>query len=399
MRIIHFNCGAPFYAKLPFQYDLHQVHIVDELRRAGHEVLSIDPAALLGRFDSAAAYGAVTLEMVKRFHAKGGCDLFFSGAVDDTLDPDAVRAISDLGIPTVNLNFDDLSHPYRVRRLMPAYDLVWTTVAENMHLIRRYGARQVMHMPFAANPAAFRPVPGGDTDNRRVVFLGSCYGARFRSVCRLAQAGVPVTATGQSPFTYYGDAKAPAPLLKALGSKADGWRRGAESMAYASGRACVRAALWRTVETWFRDVPERRPHDGPIRYEPGPPFEEMAGIFSRTALSLGSLELASTFVLKKPLLFIRLREFEVPMCGGIHLANASPELMSYFEPDREMLFYGSPEEMIDKARHYLDPARDSRRAEIRRAARARAAGEHSWSARFARVFAALGIGPAPRAAQ
>lgn len=391
MRIVHFNCGAPYYAKLPFQYDLHQIHIVNELRDAGHEVLSVDPAAILNRFDTAEAYGEVTLAAVRKFQAEGGCDLFFSGAVDDTLDPGTVREISRMGIPTVNLNFDDLSHPYRVRALMPAFDLVWTTVPENMHLIRGYGAKKLIHMPFAANPGAFRPVPVSGEEDRSVVFIGSCYGARFRSVCRLAQAGIPVTAMGQTPFTYYDEGKAPSPLKKALGSKVDGWKRATESLSYASGRDCVRAALYRTVEARMRDIPEKRPHEGPVTYAPGPRFEDMAGIFGRTALSLGSLELASTFVLKKPLLFIRLREFEVPMCGGIHFANASPELMEYFEPDREMLFYASPEEMIDKARFYLDAARDTARGEIRQAARARAERDHSWSVRFDRLVRELGI--------
>lgn len=46
MRIVHFNCGAPDDAMLPFQYQLHE---------AGHEVLPIDPVAIFKRFDTAEA--------------------------------------------------------------------------------------------------------------------------------------------------------------------------------------------------------------------------------------------------------------------------------------------------------------------------------------------------------
>ena len=104
----------------------------------------------------------------------------------------------------------------------------------------------------------------------------------------------------------------------------------------------------------------------------------MVRCLNEFAISLGSIELASTYVLKKPLLFIRIREFEAPMSGAVHLVNRMPELEEYFEEDQEMLFYDSVPEMIDKARFYLSPERDTLRQSIRKQARRRAEADHGW---------------------
>ncbi len=390
MRIIHFNSGGKEFSKRPYQYEAHHAHMIDELRRAGHDVCHVNPPALLGRFDDAAAYSDVTVERVRAFAAAGGCDLFFATAVDRHLLPDAVREISAMGVPTVNLDMDDLTHPYRVRALTPAFDLVWTTARESVDVIRGYGARKLIQMPFAANPHTFRPAPSAE-EVRAVCFVGACYGARARAVATLDRAGVPVRVAGSSPAEVYGRDHVPMPAVRALFYWQEGWQRLFESLSYPSGRTCIRAGLQRSLEMLHRDVPEAHAHAGRVVYEAGPSFEEMPRYLSRAALSLGSMEAASTFVLARPLLAIRFREFEAPMCGAVHLANAYPELRECFEEDREMLFYEGFDDLVDKARFWLDPARDTARAEIRRRARARAERDHTWRRRLRRCLDALGV--------
>lgn len=390
MRIVHFNAGGPEFHDRPYQYDAHHVHMIDELRRAGHEVLHINPAGILGRYDTPDVYGEVTVARVREFQAEGGCDLFFATAVDHALRPDAVQEIGRLGIPTLNLDIDDLTHPYRVKKITPAFDLVWTSVRENEALIRRYGARKLVQMPFAANPHTFHPV-AADSETRAVCFVGACYGARARSVATLSQNDVPVRVYGTSPFDVYGAGQVPVPALRALSYYQEGWERLFKSLSYATGRTCIRAMLARSVETMVRDVPEKHLKNPLIEYHPGPSFEDMPTCLAEHAISLGSLEVSSTFVLKQPLFTIRFREFEAPMCGAVHLANGYPELKEYFEEDREMIFYHSLEELTDKARFWLDPARDTARQEIRRRARARSEGEHTWRHRFRRCLDLLGI--------
>ncbi len=391
MRIVHFNADGPEFKSNEFQYDAHHAHMIDELRKRGHEVLHINPAATLGRFGTRAEYHDVTLQAVRRFQAEGGCDLFFATAVDHSFSPATAREISRLGIPTVNLNMDDMSHPYRVRAVTPAFDLVWTTDTTNMDLIRSYGVRQLVHMPYGANPNVFRPVPGVTGIERAVLFIGACYGARSRAIARLAQAQVPVRVYGRSPVEIYGKSARSLPALRALRNYRDGWQRAWQGMKYPAGRACIRGALLRTVQNTFMDLPERHPERGTIEYRPGPSFADWSGVMAGTALSLGSLELASTFVLKRPLLFIRFREFEAAMCGAAHLASGSEELKGYFAEDREMIYYDSYDEMVDKAKFWLHPDRDAARTALREAVHKTALGAHTWAHRFQKLTDILGI--------
>jgi len=128
-----------------------------------------------------------------------------------------------------------------------------------------------------------------------------------------------------------------------------------------------------------------------VKCYPGPPFDEMGLCYSSITMSLGSIEYGSSYVLKKPVMCIHLREFEAPMCGAVHLANRFAELREYFEEDKEMLFYGLEEELLDKVRYYLKPARDSLRDEIRQRARRRAESDHTWTKRFEKIWNLLGL--------
>lgn len=390
MRIVHFNSGGREFDARPYQYDAHHVHMIDELRRAGHEVLHVNPPALAGRSLDPEESGAVTVEAVRAFQQAGGCDLFFATAVDRHITAEAIHEIGRMGIPTVNLDMDDITHPYRVREVTAAFDLVWTSVRENMAVIRGFGPKKLVQMPFAANPHAFHPVPV-DEEERAVCFIGACYGARARAVGSLARGDVPVRVYGSSPFDVYGKEGVPVPAFRALFYWEEGWERLFRSLGYRTGWVCIRAGLLRSVEMLWRDLPEKHLNEGPVAYAKGPSFADMPLYMSRAAVSLGSMEVASTFVLKRPLLAIRFREFEAAMCGAVHLTNRYPELEACFDEGREMLFYDSFEDLVDKARFWLDPARDAARREIRARARARSVAEHTWRHRFQRCFDELGI--------
>jgi hypothetical protein len=364
--------------------------MIDELRRRGHDVLHINPAAILGRYDTKEAYRDVTVKAVKVYQADGGCDLFFATAVDHSFAPDTARDISALGIPTVNLNMDDLSHPFRVKEVTPAFDLVWTTEPTALDIIQSYGPKKLIHLPFAANPNVFYPVMKSDFE-RALIFIGACYGARSRAIAMLARAGVPVRVYGRSPMDIYGDDARAMPAIRAAMNWRDGWERAARSMRFPAGRDCVRGAIKRTLQNLVRDLPEKHPTEGDVEYRPGPSFEDWSKVMAGCAMSLGSTELASTFVLKKPQQFVRFREFEAAMCGMVHLVSPSEELKDYFEPDREMIFYENFDDMIDKGRFWLLPHRDNARMEIRHAVRTRALAEHTWTHRFQKVFDTLGV--------
>lgn len=382
MRLIFYDYGDGFLA------DAHKYHIIDELTRKGHEVIYVNPMKALGPDLSTAKCCEFLLDRVKKEYELRGVDLFFSIAWDNALTPDAVAQISRFGIPTVSFSTDDLSHPFRVERLTPAFDLCWTSARESRGILEGYGAKKVMAMPFAANPNYYHPVSVPETET--ICFIGTAYGARARGIARMAQADIPVRVHGASPMAVYGRNRG-NPVTRGFSNFGDASERLIRGLRVPGGRKCIQGALLRAAQEIISRPPEKDPLKGNVEYLGGPDYEEMAEIFSGSALSFGSIEVASTFVLKQPLLFIRFREFEVAMSGGVHLVNRFPELEEYFEEGTEMLFYDGFEELVDKAKFYLAPARASVRRKIREAAAKRAVGEHTWSHRLDKVGEQLGL--------
>lgn len=376
MNIIYYNAHPT-----GFVWEWHQAHGVNELINAGHHVDYVNPVAILGRSGTCEEYSQVLFDVIKKQHQSIGCDLFFATATYDTLLPETVDDIKNLGIPTVNLSCDEASHPFRIKQLSPHFDLTWITTHDSESLLKSWNANWIV-MPWAANPEVFKPVAVEET--RKVGFMGTCYGARARNLAIIANASIPVLVYGKPPEKLHKSNQINNPIITALNNLPASVFRTWHSLSTASSRLCVQAVLKRSIIELMVEPAEKKiqhnSHD--IVYFPGPAFADMAECFNRMAISLGSIELASTYVLKNPYYFVRLREFEVPMSGGLHLVNRHPELVEHFTEDKEMLFFDSNEEMVDKAKFYLSPDRDSLRRKIRENARRRSLAEHTWLHRF-----------------
>lgn len=79
------------------------------------------------------------------------------------------------------------------------------------------------------------------------------------------------------------------------------------------------------------------------------------------------------------------RTFEIPACGGFMLHERTSELAELFEEDREVVCYGSVEELAQKIDHYLaDPAA---RARIAAAGHARCVPAYSYDERMRALLA------------
>ncbi len=63
------------------------------------------------------------------------------------------------------------------------------------------------------------------------------------------------------------------------------------------------------------------------------------------------------------------RTFEIPACGSLLLADRTDEHRSFFEEGREAEFFGSAEELVDKARFYA--SHETERARVAQAGRER----------------------------
>jgi spore maturation protein CgeB len=117
----------------------------------------------------------------------------------------------------------------------------------------------------------------------------------------------------------------------------------------------------------------------------------MCNIYSNHSLSLNITELRDTYLLKKPIHKIHLRAFEIPMSGGLQFASYTEELASYFEENREIVLYRCHEEMIEKAKFYLNSKNEKLIQNMKMSARKRAESEHTWSKRLQNITLELGI--------
>lgn len=78
------------------------------------------------------------------------------------------------------------------------------------------------------------------------------------------------------------------------------------------------------------------------------------------------------------------RTFEIPASSGFMLHERTEELLGFFEEGKETACFGSPDELAEKVRYYLD--HEPEREQIRLVAHRRCVAEHSMDARAAVVL-------------
>lgn len=119
--------------------------------------------------------------------------------------------------------------------------------------------------------------------------------------------------------------------------------------------------------------------DGPLS------TEEMVKMYSKSKINLGFggvAGLKETYCLKG-------RDFEIPMSGGLYLTETHPELNNFFRPGEEILTYSNIDELVSQIKYYLDHPADAQSIRIK--GYERSLREHTWEARFSKVFNLLGI--------
>lgn len=113
--------------------------------------------------------------------------------------------------------------------------------------------------------------------------------------------------------------------------------------------------------------------------------EEMVRTYSRSRVNLGFGGIGHS----RKLMCLKGRDFEVPLSGGLYLTQHNPELALVFETGREIVTYTDEADCALKIRELL--ADTERAATIRAAGRARSLRDHTYEARWARVFELAGI--------
>jgi hypothetical protein len=301
------------------------------------------------------------LDRVREAHRQKPIDLFFSYFYSAHVDPAAIKAIRDLGIVTINW-YCNASYQFDlVKEIAPAFDHCLVPEKFRLPDYRQIGAHPI-YCQEAANPDVYKPydVPR-DID---VSFVGMRYGNR--------------------PF-YMGE-------LYAAGIDAHAWGPHWQGTEPEEDRPSTRQKL-----SDFKRRLLGQPRILPLRPLPlppshcGPPLDDLDYIqmYSRSRISLGFTQVAVSPPGQPPIRQVRLRDFEATMSGAFYMVEAFDELAEFFEPDKEIVFFDSYAECIEKARFYL--ANSSACDRIREAGLRRARDEHTWRQRFQMVFRTIGV--------
>lgn len=356
-------------------FEWQRVHIIDELRRHGIEVDTFNP--LYYHTPDEANECALNLVSNERY------DLFFTNVCYyKMLFVDTIEQIKRMGIPTLCLRCDNLIIPYNDKVLAPHFDLVWLTSIETKHLYDKWGVKSFF-APYAANPFTF--IYNKCDVVRRPCFVGTPYGSRSIMINTLTSHGFDVDAyCMRNPNITIADNKNNKIVSQIITpSRIETY---ISDFKFKEGRKVLLGSVMNRLTGDTRLEENRHLHK---HYFVQP--SEISALYSKYALCMSSTSTNHTDALKNPLKIVNLRAFEVPMSGGINICKYNPELAGYFEEDKEILFYHTNDELVDKAKHYTQKAKDSEIYSLKMAARKRAENEHTWWNRFSIAFDILGI--------
>lgn len=301
--------------------------------------------------------------------------IFMTSYSTDYLYLETLEKIKKMGVRTLCFCPDNLTVPYNQKKIARYFDLVWLTSKETEYLFKRWGAKTIF-LPYAANPNLFKPKQVLD-DVERLAFIGTPHGSRVEQINMFLQHNIPMTVYSRKTDTSNIQFRAtPKEYLKSIYNY----------LKFPIGRKLLYGTI---VDKLGRHAITLT--DPNLEMQSPVSLDELGEINSLYALVLSFTEANSTGVLEKPVDIVNLRNFEIPMSGGIQFCRYTDEIASYFEPDKEIVLYKDRDEAIEKAKFYLSENQRDLRMSIRRAARARAEAEHTWYHRFKKIFKELDI--------
>lgn len=360
----------PEYDTPMFQWQ--RIHIISELERHGVLIETFNPLV----YESPEQANNTFIGLLR----EGKYDLFMSGVCyEGIIFKDVIDTAHELGIPSLLIRWDNLTVPFYDKNQAKLFDLVWLTSSDTKYLYEKWGARYLVQ-PYAANPYAFSY--SGTNLVRKVCFLGTPYGSRSIMINHLTNKGVNVD------LYYGGNQKTTDHSIQVKYDIVSPpyWQVVLNRLSYKEGRKIIQGAIMNKIfgTQTIKDAPSLS------RY-PSIRVQDVSSVYSKYSLCLASTSTNHTDRLSSPLKIVNLRSFEIPMSGGIALCKYNPELASYFEDGKEILFYHSDEELIELARYFTTRAKEEEILCIKTAARKRAENEHTWWNRFSNAFKQLNL--------
>lgn len=320
------------------------------------------------------------LRQARELQTDHGLDLIFCYVYDDFLLPDVAAALRALGAPMLNYNVDMTNQWYR--QIQTARYFTAMLCAQRVHMddLARYGA-PAYYFPMAARTPTIAVGSGLDIP-APVTFVGTSMRYRIALLNALMEAGIPLAIYGK--FWNEGlMASANRNLEKTFDDiLAYGFAR-----LRAEGVGAIGAAFAWRFEGLKPDAKLKKVNPSVQGFLAN---EEVPVLFRNSKINLGLTRMIKNNPFRRGITQMKLRDFEVPACGGFYLVEHAPDYADLFLPGREVETWRTVGELIEKIRYYLD--HESERAAIAAAGQRRALREHLWTHRFSELFSKLGIG-------
>lgn len=249
-----------------------------------------------------------------------------------------VDALREMGILTAAWFTDDPYYFDVTKHIAPRYDYVFTLEESCVPLYRELGCPYAFHMPLGANTALYAPKRRDASPGPDIVFIGSAFRGRIDFFDRIAS--------------------------------------------YLRGKSVFIAGYW-----WER-MSSYSMLKGKIRSDYWAPPHETAALYNKAKIVINLHRAIDDETNRNtglvPAFSVNPRSFEIGACAAFQLTDMRQGTSSYFTPGQEIATYGSPEELIGKAEHYL--RHEEERNAIALQGYRRAMAEHTYPRRVRQLL-------------
>jgi spore maturation protein CgeB len=356
-------------------------NLYEPLLDLGHDVflLRMDEFALKNKISFRGGkfkelFGAELRMVFNKEHAKKPFDLFFSYFTDNDISIEAIKEVKKKSIPMANFSCNNTHQFYLVEKISPFFDYNLHSEKDAEIKFKAINANPVW-FPMAANPKYYFPQ---NLDYKySTSFIGAAYSKRSYYINHLILNNLEVDCFGPNWLI-----NKPYPKLKHLKKELERYINLTRLFFTFDnqGRLNISSRLqYYDLLNNLRDKNKNRFHY-PVS------DEEMIKIFNQSRINLGFTEVFSTDNIPGQGLkqHLHLREFEVPMSGGLYITNYFEELEYFYNVDKEILTFRNEFELADKIKFYLTHEKEA--SIIRNNAFKRATSCHSYQNRYGDLF-------------
>ncbi|HLB41675.1 MAG TPA: glycosyltransferase [Gammaproteobacteria bacterium] len=360
-------------------------HISASFEEMGHQVHSFYFGESLcefygkKRYDERIKKNQQLVDIANHLFRENRLDLIFCFVQDDFLLPEYAYLLEKLDVPFVNYCVDMACQWYRLTRTAKFFSYILCAQPTNINNMKRY-AKKTLYFPMAA-----RKIKHNVLDNiipkAPVTFIGTPTQYRIKILSLLNDSSVPLAIYGK----YWKEKNIASPVRNIEKTVHDIWHYGIVRL-HGEG-----------ISSLFDAFKRRFTNDNILKntYVPDHiiqdflPSNAIPSILKQSKINLGFTRIIGDNLDRKGTYQMRLRDFEVPLTGGFYLVEKAPGYEDFFMPDKEIVTWGTPQDLNDKVFYYLKHEKE--REDIAKEGQKRALKEHTWEHRFNMLFQELGI--------